>query len=291
MTTIAVMGASGQLGQKTLRAILARGHEAGRLIAAVRTPAKMSHWLEQGVQVRCANYDEPGSLRSAFAGVDRLLLIPSMAPTKARIAQYDHALGAADEAGVGHLFHLGIECILLECPYLLTPFYLYAASSIRLSGLNWTMFRSSMYADSVADWIPTILAMGTIPYPTGAGRCAYVSCDDIARTIATVMTTEDHDHQVYHLTGTVSLSTEELCEIVSRVAEQPVEFTDATDETFIEACQRQNVPAHFVDALLSLYHAIRDGFFTLPSDDIERLTGEPAESFESFLRRRGIEQR
>jgi NAD(P)H dehydrogenase (quinone) len=69
---IGVSGASGKLGQGVLRELVARaqGHD---VIAISRTPEKAG----EGVEGRFGDYDQPETLAQAYAGLDRLLLIPT----------------------------------------------------------------------------------------------------------------------------------------------------------------------------------------------------------------------
>src|SRR5687767_13418912 len=88
---IGVSGASGNLGRAVLRELAqrAKGHE---IVAISRTPDTAG----AGVEARRGDYDQPETLASAYAGLDRLLLIPSsdMQPGK-RGAQNVAAIDAA----------------------------------------------------------------------------------------------------------------------------------------------------------------------------------------------------
>ncbi|HWT22843.1 MAG TPA: NAD(P)H-binding protein [Solirubrobacteraceae bacterium] len=55
MTTIAVTGATGQLGRLVVAALLDRGIPAQNIIAAVRTPETAADLATRGVQVRHAD--------------------------------------------------------------------------------------------------------------------------------------------------------------------------------------------------------------------------------------------
>ena len=74
MTAFAVTGASGQLSQLVVADLLDRGVAPADLVAVVRDATKARSLAEGGVQVGVAAYDQPDTLRAAFAGVDRLLL-------------------------------------------------------------------------------------------------------------------------------------------------------------------------------------------------------------------------
>ncbi|MDJ0762846.1 MAG: SDR family oxidoreductase [Myxococcota bacterium] len=283
---IAVLGAGGQLGQKVLTELLARSVAPETVIAAVRTPAKVAPWIAHGISVRQADYDVPATLVSAFSGVQKALLIPTLAMPSDRVRQYENAITAARQAGVDHLIHFGLVPTAIEAPFVVTPFLLYVESALRISGLNWTILRNGLYADPIVEWIDDIVKMGTIPYPTGTGRCAYVARGDIARAAAAVLTTDGHEGKTYHLTGPEPLTTADLCRIASRVTGTAVVDTGATDQDYVDVCLKSGEPEGFTQLLLTLYHTIREGYLDLASHDIETLTGQPAERFEDFLKRK-----
>jgi NAD(P)H dehydrogenase (quinone) len=74
---IAILGASGQLGEKTLRAVVDGGFPTNDVIAAVRSPDKMTAWKDRGVDVRHADYNDVGTLGKAFGATDDRKMLPS----------------------------------------------------------------------------------------------------------------------------------------------------------------------------------------------------------------------
>jgi len=86
------------------------------------------------------------------------------------------------------------------------------------------------------------------------------------------------------LTGLAALTTADLCERIARVTGKPVERRPASDDDYLASCQ--GVPEEFAKVLLSIYWAVRDGFFDQVTGDIEELTGKPPETFEAYLKRR-----
>src|SRR3954447_3999701 len=100
---ITVTGATGNLGGATLAALLDTV-PAAELTAVVRDPAKAADLAARGVTVRQGDYDDPESLRAAFAGTDTLLLVSSPDITPGvRPRQHGNAIAAAAAAGVGPL--------------------------------------------------------------------------------------------------------------------------------------------------------------------------------------------
>jgi NAD(P)H dehydrogenase (quinone) len=72
-TTLFVTGASGHLGRHAVELLLARKDPTLKIIAGSRTPEKLAGL--DGVEVRRVDFEQPSTLATAFAGVDRLLLV------------------------------------------------------------------------------------------------------------------------------------------------------------------------------------------------------------------------
>src|ERR1700675_758413 len=94
---IGVSGASGHLGRAVVSELLRRadGHE---VVAITRTPETVS----AAARGRFGDYNRPESLAEAYAGLDRLLIIPTLEPGK-RAAQIAAASDAAVRASVKHI--------------------------------------------------------------------------------------------------------------------------------------------------------------------------------------------
>src|SRR3954464_8132502 len=96
--TIAITGATGQLGRLVVEAAKARA-SASELVALVRSPEKAA---DLGIATREADYDRPDTLDGALRGIDTLLLI-SGPNVGARVAQHRNVIDAARRAGVGRI--------------------------------------------------------------------------------------------------------------------------------------------------------------------------------------------
>ncbi len=74
--SIAVTGATGNLGQLVVESLIGRGTAASDIVAVVRNPQKAESLAARGVVVRQADYADASALETALAGVDKLVLIP-----------------------------------------------------------------------------------------------------------------------------------------------------------------------------------------------------------------------
>ena len=244
---INVIGATGNLGSRVIDALLKQGTAPNTLIASVRDPEKARPLAEKGVPVRLADYDNRESLGEAFADTDVLFLIPSSAAVEPRILQHHNAVTAAIAAGVQRIVFASFEAAEPTSQFLMAPFMLYAESTIRLSGLDWTICRDGMYLDPIADWIPQLIKMEKLPYPVKQGQVAYISRDDLARALAAACLSSEHSRKLYHLTGPQALSMTELADIITRATGRTVAFDSVSEETFADICREDGVPEMTVE--------------------------------------------
>ncbi len=73
--TIAVTGATGNLGRLVVEHLIARGVASNEIVAIGRNAERLQPVASLGVRTAVADYNDPESLGSAFAGVDTLVLI------------------------------------------------------------------------------------------------------------------------------------------------------------------------------------------------------------------------
>ena len=95
---IVVTGASGQFGRAAAEQLLKRVPPS-ELILTTRKPEQLADLAAAGAQVRFANFDNPASLATAFAGGTKMLLI-STARVGTRVGQHKNAIDAAEDSSV-----------------------------------------------------------------------------------------------------------------------------------------------------------------------------------------------
>lgn len=101
--SIAITGATGQLGRLVVKRLKARG-AAADLVALVRSPAKAA---DLGVATRETDYTKPAALGQALVGIDQLLLI-SASEIGQRVAQHHNVIVAATNAKVKRIVYTSL---------------------------------------------------------------------------------------------------------------------------------------------------------------------------------------
>src|SRR4030042_4433451 len=142
-----ITGASGSYGWRAAELLLKK-IPPSELILTSRRPDKLSPFAEQGVTVRYSDFDKPESLPDAFKGGERMLMI-STRQVGRRAAQHGAAIDADKQCGVRHIVYTSFVGIDPKNPDLVVKDHLQTEELLKKSGLDYTMLRDSLYAESL----------------------------------------------------------------------------------------------------------------------------------------------
>ncbi|MET8446797.1 NmrA family NAD(P)-binding protein [Streptomyces sp. NPDC005209] len=126
---------------------------------------------------------------------------------------------------------------------------------------------------------------GTLALPFGTGRTSPIATEDVARVVATVLRDPAaHIGHVYELTGPQSLDMTQIAEQYSRALGRPVTYVDVPlDQWREDVLAKAGLPPHTEQHIATMARLHRENRYDRTSDDVERLTGEPARTVESFV--------
>lgn len=277
---IGITGASGKLGMATALELRRRAPEA-QIVGISRTPVKGS---DLGIEMRFGDFDQPESLTKAFAGLDRLLIIPSdnLRPG-VRATQGQDAIHRAVEARVGHVvFVSGLGTKAAEVPHVWQSYFEPEQTLMRVAA-QWTILRMSYYAESLADEVQMSFARGAYAAMSNTA-VNFVSRDDVAAAAAGILIGDGHHGAIYQATGPASFRGDERVALVERITGKPLEFVAVTAEQYREGLAAAGLPPFAVDAVLSIQEMLAIGAFDVTSGDVQRLAGRAPRSLEDVLR-------
>ncbi|MBN9031317.1 MAG: NAD(P)-dependent oxidoreductase [Rhizobiales bacterium 63-7] len=284
--TILVTGAAGHLGRAVVGHLLdTQKVDAARIVAASRDPAKLADLAARGVAVRKGDFDDAASLESAFAGIDRLLIVSTdaLAVPGQRLTQHKTAIAAAVKAGVKHLFYTSMpkpDDSLVS----FAPDHLGTEEAVKASGLAYTILRDAWYHDNLLHSLPHNLSTGTWYSASGDGRIATIARDDCARAIAAALASPTTPGDAtYTLTGPAAITTDEIAAIAAEVAGKPLKVVRVSDEQLAAGLKGAGIPDFFATVLVSADANTRTGRFDIVTDDFEKLTGAKPQSLKDFL--------
>lgn len=270
---IVITGATGQLGRLVIDQLLAAQVPATDLVAAVRDPAKAADLAARGVQVRLADYNQPATLASAFAGADRLLLISS-SEVGQRLAQHRAVIEAAQHAGVGRLVYTSV--LRADTSALgLAAEHRDTEALIRASGLHFTLLRNGWYTENHVASVPAALAHGVVLGSAGEGRFATASRADYAAAAVAALTRNDLGGRTFELAGDSAYTLAEFAAEIARQSGKPVQYQDLPTAAFEAALTGFGLPQGLAAMLADSDMAASHGALFDDGHQLSALIGRP----------------
>ncbi|MXP40492.1 NAD(P)H-binding protein [Altererythrobacter soli] len=269
MTTYAVTGASGQLGKFVLEELLQKV-EANDVVAIVRDPAKLSDYADKGIAVRQGDYDDPASLESALAGVDRLLLISGNTLGE-RPRQHKNVVDAAKKAGVGYMAYTSILKADVT-PIKLGGEHRATEETLAESGLAYDLVRNGWYNENYVGSLKAQVEAGVITGAAGQGRVSSAARADYAAGAAEVLV-NGKGGEIYELAGDESWSMEEFAAEVSRQAGREVTYQDMSEEEYAKSLEAIGLPEYVARIVANSNASVALGALDERGRTLSRLTG------------------
>jgi len=293
---IIVTGASGAFGMAAARLLLERV-PAAELILTTRKPEQLAEFSKRGAQVRKADFDHPETLEAAFAGGEKMLLI-STARVGSRVGQHRNAVQAAVRAGVRHIVYTSVMGADRENnPAIVKLDHRATEKIIEGSGAKWTFLRDSQYSEAIAmAVIPPALASGRLPDNAHDTPIAFVSRDDCVASAVGALTTPGHENKAYDITGPELLSFPKAVAMAAEMAGRPIDYRAVSDEEMFAYFDSLGIPRHASDDpnagpipwssedMVTFGRSIREGYFNVLSDSVEKLTGRKPRPLRDVLK-------
>ena len=279
--TIAITGASGQLGRLVADQLLAV-LDPSEVVLLTRDPAKLADYAERGADVRAADFGRPADLVDALAGVERMLLI-STDVVGARVEGHRAAIAAAAKAGVSHIAYTSVPEPTPDNPGGVVPDHIATEEALRESGLAWTMLRNNLYADMQVDTVTQAAASGQLVTNIGEGGAAYVTRADCAAVAVGVLTSEGHEGKAYDVTGPQAYTAADLATLATPQAGSPVEVVQVDDESYTAGLVAAGLPEAFAPLLTSFGTATRLGKLATVTDVVEQVGGRTPTSLSALI--------
>ncbi len=267
--TIAVTGATGQLGRLVLEKLKAKV-PASEIVALARNTEKAA---DLGVTVREADYERPETLDAALAGVDTLLLISSSEVGR-RAPQHLNVIEAAKRAGVRHvvytsLLHADISPLGLADEHRTTE------AALKASGIPYTVLRNGWYTENYTGSVGGALAGGALIGSAGEGRISSATRADFAEAAVAVLTGKGHEGQVYELAGDEPYTLADLAAEISRQSGRTIPFKNLPEADYAAALAGFGLPEAFAQMLAHYDVLASQGALFDDSRTLSKLIGRP----------------
>jgi NAD(P)H dehydrogenase (quinone) len=232
-TRVLVTGATGKIGGAVAAQLLEKGVPTRALVH--RDDGRSARLRAKGAEVVIADMFDIQQVAAAVDGVDRLFFNPPWHP---------HALDsavafavAARRSGVEAVVALGQWLASPEHPSLMTQHaWLTDKLFELLPDTAHVAVDPGYFADGYLNLVPMAAQLGVLPVPTGGGRNAPPSNEDIARVaVGALLDPNRHDGRAYRPTGPTLLTGAEIADAIGEALGRRVRHIDIPPRMFMKA--------------------------------------------------------
>lgn len=267
--TIAVTGATGQLGRLVVESLKAKV-AADQIVALVRSPDKAG---DLGVEARAFDYTQADQLAPALAGVDTLLLVSSNEIGQ-RAAQHRNVIDAAKQAGVGRivytsLLHADTSQLDLAAEHVETE------AALVQAGIPATILRNGWYTENYTGSVSGALAGDAFLGSAGDAKVSSAARTDYAEAAAVALVGTGHEGKTYELAGDTAWTLPELAAEISRHSGRHIPYKDLTETDYAAALKSVGVPEGFASAIAGWDVAASKGALFDDGRQLSALIGRP----------------
>jgi NAD(P)H dehydrogenase (quinone) len=276
-STLLVTGAGGNLGRIVVDELLARG--ARKIIAGTRDTSSLSELADKGVEVRRIDFDD-ADLASALTGVDRMLLISTVAPN--RREHQRQAVEAAKSAGVKHIVYTSSPNPRPNSSVGGIADHYWTEQAIAATGLDFTLLRNHIYTDMTLAGLDAVKATGQLFDATGTGGRNYVTRADAARAAAGALL-DSEGQNIFDVTGPAPVLQEDVAVALQRLAGRAVTRVGLSGDQLRGGLIDAGIPPFMADLLVAFDVDAAFGYHAIATDTVERFSGRKPTSLSEFL--------
>lgn len=274
---IAITGATGQLGQFVIDALLKEINPSS-IVALVRHESKAAYLKEKGIEVRHFDYDQPETLVPALQGIDKVLLI-SANEIGRRTPQHKAVIEAAQKAGVKYIAYTSLLHADTS-PLGLAEEHRETEALIKQSGLTYTFLRNNWYSENYLASIAHTAETGTLYGSASNGKISSASRQDYAEAAAKVLITEGHENKTYELAGSNSFTLTDLASYIATASGKAVKYQNISAADYTKALNDAGLPAGLVEVIVDADIQAEKGAMYSDSKDLEQLIGRQSTPIE-----------
>ncbi len=278
--TIAITGATGQLGRLVVEQLLARGVDPFTIVAGGRNEDVLARLAGQGVRSARVDYSDASTLDAALAGVEKVLLI-SGNETGKRSVQHKAVIDAARRVGASLVYTSAPKATTTSL--VLAPEHKATEGLLEGSGLTYTVLRNNWYTENYDDAIRQAASTGSILTGTGDGRIASAPRREFAEAAAAVLLSDEYAGEILELGGDEPWTFDELAATVAAVTGTPVTVDNLPTDAYVAALTAAGVDDGTARFVATLDADIADGALAGSDGTLARIIGRPTTPLEQYV--------
>lgn len=273
MTVYGITAATGHYGTELIAELQQRGVSPSDIVAYGRNATKLQAFQKAGIQTTLLDYSTATVESSArdFAGIDRLLIIPSSA-THGRVEENTTLIHAARAARVGHVFYLSFIGASEFPDNPLTPDHAATEDVLNASAIPHLSIRNGFYLDNYLGSLPGIKASGKLFSAAGEGVINGATRADLAKAGAALLT-EDAPRVGIVTLGGPGATKAEHAKAISQGLGLPVELVNVNYDELKQGMVDAGLPEPRAAVMAQVDVATAHGALATHSTLLEELLG------------------
>lgn len=245
-----------------------------------RSEEKAAPLAEAGYTVHIGDYLNKDSLKPAFTGIDRLLLVSSAPGT--RQEEHQNVLDAAKEGGISFITYTSFPKADQSTADLAAD-HRYTEEAIKATGIPFTILRNNWYLENELPLFGAALNSGKLLYTAEDGKAGWALRREYAEAAAIVLAGEKKFPEILELAGQpVDYVT--LAKALANATGKEISAKSVNDEAFIKNLTDNQLPEPVAQFFLTVQHDIKNGVLDEQSDDLETVLGKPLTSLDDAFR-------
>jgi uncharacterized protein YbjT (DUF2867 family) len=275
---IVVIGASGKVGSRVVRALRERGAPVRALVRARERGAAAE---AAGAEIAIGDASDADALDAALAGAQRVFWALPAVPEQAELET--NVVDAVVRAGSPPAVKLSVIAADPSSPVRFIAAHGWIEDLLGEAGVPHTLLRPNDFMQNAFAWAP-MFADGTVPLPAADARIASVDADDVAAAAVAALTDDARAGSTYALTGPDAPTRREQVAILAAAAGREVEVVPVSHEEARQAMLDAGVPRWIADGraeLLAFYDA---GRAATPAAGVREATGREPRGWSDFAR-------
>jgi NAD(P)H dehydrogenase (quinone) len=279
---ILIIGATGQVGRKTIDYLLADG--TAEVIAAVRSPEKALQFQQQGINTVLFDYDNEWTHLPALKDIGSVFMLTGY--TVDMLIQSKVFIDNARNSTVKHIVHVGacgddnIDIGHLGWHQMIERY-------IEWAGFSYTHLRPEIFMQNLLSYGgKRIIENGVIDHYIGDAVQSWVNVDDIA-LIASIclLNPSKYNKQTLRL-GYEALSYHDIIAMMTQIIGKPFKYHSHDPEEFRQLMIDAGAEMAYMNCVTNHYRRLGDGTLSLRetfNDEFFQITGKKPKTWRNFI--------
>lgn len=280
MRRILITGATGNMGQETIRELLKTNNENLEIIAGVRNVAKAKKELCKfaGIKFRKFDFMDNQSMEISLNGINQVLLIrpPAISEVEEYILPFVKMVKRNPIEQIVFLSLQGVEKNPIVPHYKIEKY-------IKEEDIPYTFLRPSFFMQNLSTTHRLeIKENNEIFIPAGNGRTNFIDVRDIAEVAALVLTEKGHLNKGYELTGRRGYTYEEIANILSVILKRKITYKNPSILKFFFRKKKEGMPTAKILVMIALYTVSKLGKANHKTETLKQLLYREPRDFRTF---------